>query len=242
MPARGRTRAKLRLSIAECEEISLGLGGEESHLAIGRRLGRAPSTISREVNENSTRLRYRAVRADEAAYKKADRPKVAKLRRCRRLRATVEAMLNKLWSQQQVSARLRLENPDDSELRVSHEMIYQSLIVQTSGALRKVLPRISSDPEIHYTTRCVRRFRTSSKALGHQFGGAERVRTADLCVANAALSQLSYGPTYLVIGSCCCVDFAGNRGRLLTGWPVEPRCHHLVFSRGCATSFEEARR
>ena len=75
-----------------------------------------------------------------------------------------------------------------------------------------------------------------------QNGGAERVRTADLCVANAALSQLSYGPTYLVIGSCCCVDFAGNRGRLLTGWPVEPRCHRLVFSRGCATSFEEARR
>lgn len=83
--------------------------------------------------------RYRAVRADEAAYKKAERPKLAKLRRCRRLRARVEAMLNKLWSPQQISARLRLENPDDPELRVSHETIYQSLFVQTRGALRKEL-------------------------------------------------------------------------------------------------------
>jgi IS30 family transposase len=139
MPARGRARAKLRLSIAEREEISLGLGGEESYRAIGRRLGRAPSTISREVNGNGGRRRYRAVRADEAAYKKAERPKVAKLRRCRRLRARVEAMLNKLWSPQQISARLRLENPDDPELRVSHETIYQSLFVQTRGALRKEL-------------------------------------------------------------------------------------------------------
>jgi IS30 family transposase len=139
MPARGRTRAKLRLSIAEREEISLGLGGEESYRVIAHRLGRAPSTISREVNGNGGRRRYRAVRADEAAYKKAERPKLAKLRRCRRLRTRVEAMLNMLWSPQQISARLRLENPDDPELRVSHETIYQSLFVQTRGALRKEL-------------------------------------------------------------------------------------------------------
>ncbi|MEO1935063.1 MAG: IS30 family transposase [Myxococcales bacterium] len=139
MPIRGRSRGKLRLSLAEREEISLGLGGEESYRAIARRLGRAPSTISREVKGNGGRCRYRAVRADEAAYKKAERPKLAKLRRCRRLRARVEAMLNKLWSPQQISARLRLENPDDPELRVSHETIYQSLFVQTRGALRKEL-------------------------------------------------------------------------------------------------------
>ena len=139
MPARGRARAKLRLSLAEREEVSLGLGGEESYRAIARRLGRAPSTISREVNGNGGRRRYRAVRADEAAYKKAGRPKLAKLRRSRRLRARVESMLNKLWSPQQISARLRFENPDDPELRVSHETIYQSLFVQSRGALRKEL-------------------------------------------------------------------------------------------------------
>ncbi len=96
MPARGRARAKLRLSLAEREEVSLGLGGEESYRAIARRLGRAPSTISREVNGNGGRRRYRAFRADEAAYKKAGRPKLAKLRRSRRLRARVESMRNKL--------------------------------------------------------------------------------------------------------------------------------------------------
>jgi IS30 family transposase len=139
MPPRGGVRAELRLSLAEREEISLGLGGEQSYRAIARNLGRAPSTISREVNSNGGRRRYRAVRADEAAYKKAERPKLAKLRRCRRLRAQVESMLNKLWSPQQISARLRFENPDDPELRVSHETIYQSLFVQTRGALRKEL-------------------------------------------------------------------------------------------------------
>jgi IS30 family transposase len=139
MPARGTNRAELRLSLAEREEISLGLGGEESYRAIARRLKRAPSTISREVNGNGGRRRYRAVRADEAAYRRAERPKLAKLRRNRRLRARVESMLNKLWSPQQISARLRFENPDDPELRVSHETVYQSLFVQSRGALRKEL-------------------------------------------------------------------------------------------------------
>ena len=139
MPARGTNRAKLRLSLVEREEISLGLGGDESYRVIARRLNRAPSTISREVNGNGGRRRYRAVRADEAAYRKAERPKLAKLRRSRRLRARVESMLNKLWSPQQISARLRFENPDDPELRVSHETIYQSLFVQSRGALRKEL-------------------------------------------------------------------------------------------------------
>jgi DNA-binding CsgD family transcriptional regulator len=97
MPPRGGVRAELRLSLAEREEISLGLGGEQSYRAIARSLGRAPSTISREVNSNGGRRRYRAVRADEAAYVKAGRPKLAKLRRSWRLRARVESMLNKLW-------------------------------------------------------------------------------------------------------------------------------------------------
>jgi IS30 family transposase len=139
LPARGTTRSELRLSLSEREEISLGLRGEESYRSIARRLRRAPSTISREVNGNGGRRWYRAVRADEVAYRKASRPKLAKLRRSRRLRARVESMLNKLWSPQQISARLRVENPNDPELRVSHETIYQSLFVQSRGALRKEL-------------------------------------------------------------------------------------------------------
>jgi transposase, IS30 family len=139
LPIRGTTRSELRLSLSEREEISLGLRDEESYRSIARRLRRAPSTISREVNGNGGRRRYRAVRADEVACRKASRPKLAKLRRSRRLRARVESMLNKLWSPQQISARLRVENPNDPELRVSHETIYQSLFVQSRGALRKEL-------------------------------------------------------------------------------------------------------
>ena len=139
LPARGTNRSELRLSLSEREEISLGLRSDESLRSISRRLRRAPSTISREVKGNGGRGRYRAVRADEAAYRNAARPKLAKLRRSRRLRTRVESMLNKLWSPQQISARLRAENPDDPELRVSHETIYQSLFVQSRGALRKEL-------------------------------------------------------------------------------------------------------
>lgn len=137
LPARGTTRSELRLSLAEREEISRGLHGEESYRSIARRLRRAPSSISREVNGNGGRRLYRAVHADESAYRKATRPKLAKLRRSRRLRARVESMLNKLWSPQQISARLRVENPDDLELRVSHETIYQSLFVQSRGGFAK---------------------------------------------------------------------------------------------------------
>ena len=159
MPARRTRRSELRLSMAEREEISRSLGGEESYRAIARRLGRAPSTISREVNANGGRRRYRAVRADETACRKAGRPKLAKLRRSRRLRTRVESMLNKLWSPQQISARLRFENPDDPELRVSHETIYQSLFVQTRGALRKEL------------TACLRSKRTRRRPHGQKDPG-----------------------------------------------------------------------
>ncbi len=139
LPARETSRSELRLSLAEREEISRHLSGGASYRVIARHLKRAPSTISREVNANGGRRRYRAVRADEAAYRRARRPKISKLRRCPGLRVQVEAMLNKLWSPEQISARLMVENPNDSELRVSHETIYQSLFVQSRGALRKEL-------------------------------------------------------------------------------------------------------
>ena len=132
-------RAKLRLSLIEREEISLGIEADESMREIAGRLGRAPSTISREVLNNGGRSHYRAVRADESAYRRARRPKAAKLARCPRLRAEVEEMLDKRWSPQQISARLMVEFPDDLEMRVSHETIYQSLFVQSRGALRKEL-------------------------------------------------------------------------------------------------------
>ena len=134
-----RQRSDLRLSLAEREEISRGLASGCSIRAIGEALGRSPSTVCREVNANGGRKRYRALVADRAACRRALRPKQAKLAQCRRLRGIVERKLEANWSPQQISAWLALEYPDQPEMQVSHETIYQSLFVQSRRALRKEL-------------------------------------------------------------------------------------------------------
>ena len=136
---RGRNRSPRQLTVAEREEISRGLRAGDSFRVIARRLGRAPSTISREVAANGSRQRYRACRAERRAAEKARRPKVAKLARCPRLRRKVERLLAERWSPQQIAHRLRRDHPSDPEMWVSHETIYQSLYVQARAALRKEL-------------------------------------------------------------------------------------------------------
>jgi len=140
-PRPERQRSTLRLSLAEREEISRGVAAGESLRLIARRLGRSPSTVSREVKANGGRRSYRACRADRAALRRARRPRPCKLVRCERLRDVVEAQLALCWSPQQISGWLVREFPDDPEMRVSHETIYQSLFVQSRGALRKELTR-----------------------------------------------------------------------------------------------------
>ncbi len=136
-----RTRSAWRLSLAEREEISRGVARADSCRRIARRLGRAPSTVSREIAHNGARARYRARRAEEAARRRARRPKLAKLTRCPRLRRLVEAKLAVRWSPQQIARWLVGAHPADPELRVSHETIYLSLFVQPRGTLRKQLTR-----------------------------------------------------------------------------------------------------
>jgi IS30 family transposase len=132
-------RSPLRLRPAEREEISRGLRSGESVRAIATRLRRAPSTVAREVSRNGGRDGYRAWRAGAAARARARRPRAAKLARNERLAAEVERLLLRRWSPRQIAHRLRLEHPDDPELRVSHETIYQALFVQGRGALRREL-------------------------------------------------------------------------------------------------------
>jgi transposase, IS30 family len=129
----------LRLTLAEREEISRGLAAGQSLRAIAQSMGRAPSTVCREVNVNGGRSCYRALHAERDARRRARRPKVARLARCRRLRRVVEAGLENYWSPQEISAWLAQEYPDDPEMRVSHETIYMSLFVQGRGALRQEL-------------------------------------------------------------------------------------------------------
>jgi IS30 family transposase len=142
LPPRVTVRSALRLSIGEREEISRGLRAGESYRAIARRLGRAPSTVMREVRAlRRGRRGYRAWRAELRRDRMARRPRTAKLARDARLRRLVEGYLVQRWSPQQIALRLRHDHPDAPELWVSHETIYQSLFVQGRGALRAELTR-----------------------------------------------------------------------------------------------------
>jgi transposase, IS30 family len=137
--SRRRPRSPLRLSLIEREEIRAGIAAGDSFRAIARRIGRAQSTVSREVAGLGGRRRYRATRADDRACLKALRPKRSKLASNPRLRRAVAALLRRRFSPQQISATLKLEYPDDEEMRIAPETIYQSLYVQSRGRFRKDL-------------------------------------------------------------------------------------------------------
>jgi transposase, IS30 family len=138
---RPRTRSRRELTVVEREEISRGLAAQHSCHAIARRIGRAPSSVSREVARNGGRVGYRATEAEFAARRRSRRPKANKLALCQRLRAEVEARLSLSWSPQQISAFLKVEYAQDPQMQISHETIYLSLFVQSRGALRKELAR-----------------------------------------------------------------------------------------------------
>ncbi|GJG89467.1 IS30 family transposase [Gemmatimonadetes bacterium T265] len=134
-------RAEGVLTAAEREEVSRGLAAGESYRQVAARLGRAHTTISREVARNGGPTQYRAGAADAAAWRRAERPKPALLATRPVLRAVVEAKLALRWSPQQIAAWLRQAYPEGPEMRVSHETIYLSLFVQPRGALRRELAR-----------------------------------------------------------------------------------------------------
>jgi len=141
------------LRIAEREEILVGLRAGQSLSAIARRLGRAVSTVSREVGANGGPAGYSAWNAHQRAREGARRPKPCKLR-ASRLRDEVTRRLLELWSPDEIARRLPLDFPDDPEMRVSHETIYHSLFVQGRGELRREL------------ARCLRSGRTARKKRG----------------------------------------------------------------------------
>jgi IS30 family transposase len=127
------------LSLDEREEISRGMAAGVSLRSVARRLGRAPSTISRELRRNGGHRGYRAAAADKRAWKQALRPKLCKLARHEELRQLVAAKLSENWSPEQIAGWLKRTYPDDEDYRVSHETIYRSLFVQARGVLKKDL-------------------------------------------------------------------------------------------------------
>jgi IS30 family transposase len=134
-----RRRSPRALSLSEREEISRGLVAGRSLRAIARDLGRAASTISREIRRNRGRRYYRAHKADEAAWERAKRPKICKLLQNRLLAREVARKLRDLWSPEQIAGWLKYTYPDDESYQVSHETIYKSLYIQARGALKKEL-------------------------------------------------------------------------------------------------------
>jgi len=134
-----RTRSSKALTLSEREEISRGLMANYSIRSIANLLNRAPSTISREINRNGGYSKYRAVKADQAAWARALRPKLCKLACNESLSQVVARKLKRNWSPEQISGWLKRTYPNDEYNYVSHETIYRSLFVQTRGVLKKEL-------------------------------------------------------------------------------------------------------
>ncbi|WP_434404077.1 IS30 family transposase [Sphingobium sp. DN12] len=134
-----RKRGSRALSLAEREEISRGLSVREPLRAIARRLGRSPSTISREVRRNGGVARYRATASDQAAWDRALRPKPCKLACSPSLAQAVSVKLRRKWSPEQIAGWLRRSFPKEPHRQVSHETIYSSLYIQARGVLKKEL-------------------------------------------------------------------------------------------------------
>ena len=135
-----RRRSRARLSLIEREEISRGLAAGASLRVIAAGLGRAPSTISREVATHGGRDRYRAAPADRQAWARARRRQACKLATRPVSRAMVaEKLQHEQWSPRQIAGCLKTTYPNDPEMQVSHETIYRTLFIQSRGALRREL-------------------------------------------------------------------------------------------------------
>jgi IS30 family transposase len=132
-------RSARALSIHEREEISLGLRGGESIRSIAERMGRAASTVSREIGRNGGPGNYRASRADEAAWERARRPQDYLLQERPALAELVTEKLKLKWAPQQIAGWLKGKFPHDAGMQVSHETIYRTLFIQARGALNKEL-------------------------------------------------------------------------------------------------------
>ena len=140
----GRRRGSRALSLSEREEISRGLSIKRSLRVIAHQLGRAPSTISREVRRNGGSANYRATTSDQAAWDRALRPKTCKLACHPALAQAVSAKLRRKWSPEQIAGWLKRTFPKKAQKQVSHETIYRSLYIQARGVLQTHCPALQA--------------------------------------------------------------------------------------------------
>ena len=129
----------MALSLSEREVISRGLAMRLSRRAIAAELGRCASTVSREIHRNGGYASYRASAAEEAAWRRARRPKLCKLADQPHVVRVITEKLQRQWSPQQIAGWLKRRYADDERYHVSHETIYKSLFIQARGVLKKEL-------------------------------------------------------------------------------------------------------
>jgi IS30 family transposase len=141
-PRRGRGLKGRCLSFDEREDIAIWRGEGMPVREMARKLGRAASTVSRELRRNADKpYYYRASTAHARSCARASRPKIAKLNSNERLRKEVQDRLEKQSSPEQIAGRLRKDFPKNPEMWVSHETIYQSLYLESRGGLKRELAR-----------------------------------------------------------------------------------------------------
>ena len=159
-----RQRSKLALTLSEREEISRGIVGGLSLRTIARQLGRAPSTICREINRNDGSQRYRANQAEKAAWDRAHRPKPCKLAGNLQLQRIIARKLQCHWSPDQIAGWLKKTYASNEKLQVSHETIYRSLFIQARGVLKRELLQHLRTRRV---MRCPQKTSLKGKGLGH---------------------------------------------------------------------------
>lgn len=170
-----------RLSLQDRVMIHAGLAADDSGAVIARRLGKHPSTITREIAANGGRLGYQCLAAHRRALKLSRRPQQMKLEANSRLARHVESKLKLLWSPEQIARTLVEEFPNDAEMRVSPETIYLSLYVQGRGELRKELTRCLR------TGRAVRQRRDQRNNTGAKIVGMINISERPAEVADRAV-------------------------------------------------------
>lgn len=159
-----RKRPATALTLIEREEISRGLSANLSIRAIATKLGRAASTISREINRNGSTIKYRAIQAERQAWLNAKRPKKCKLACNIKLKNIVSDKLANQWSPEQISGYLKHTFSGNLDMQISHESIYRTLYIQSRGILKKEL-------KLHLRTKRIMRQSRKYNTKGNARGG-----------------------------------------------------------------------
>ncbi len=223
---RPRCRSPLALTFAEREEISRGVAAGRSMRSISRLLGRAASTVSREIRRNGGGDRYRATEAEERAWGRARRPRRCRFACCPQLRRLVEEKLRKHWAPQQIAGWLRRTNPQDESRYVSHETIYRGLYVQPGGGLEKGLTRQLP------TRRSIRRSRHATRK-GHgkgQIADMVSIHQRPATVEDRVVPGHWEGDLVIGSGGSCFVTLVERHSRYLVIVKVANRKTETVVS------------